>query len=480
MKKENKKPVKEPLSRKRADEIIINRQAVKTSHLTETDVLRLLHTLEMHEIELERQNDELKRSKDNAEIAMNKYTTLYNFAPSGYYTLFSDGTISEVNYVGASMLGSDRTVLEYKNFQQFVGHKYRYLFKDFLKKVFKTYTRELCEIGLTIQGRNSIFAHIEGLALKGEDKCLLAVIDITEQHKAEEAAQENEKKYRYLVQNLPGTTIFLFDKDFRYTLVEGYLHPDLNLSKEMIIGKTLWEILPKENAEKLAPAYYNALKGIPTGNFISNYHGFIYSADILPLKNSKGEITGGMIVSTDITEKRLTESALLHSEEKFRKAFASHPGIAGISTINDGRYLDINDNFCKILGWSREEVIGHTSKELDIFYDYTQRQNIISTLRDKGSISGIEILLKTRTGQIKTGLLSAENITFDDVPCIMIQIIDITELKQAEEALQKKMNEMEHFHKLTIGRELSMIELKKEVNKLLKEKGRKEKYPIRE
>ena len=145
----------------------------------------------------------------------------------------------------------------------------------------------------------------------------------------------------------------------------------------------------------------------------------------------------------DITERKQSEKKLQASEEKFRKSFASHPGLAGISTLADGTYLDVNQNFCTMLGWSREEVIGRTSLDLGIFFDPSQRTEIVNLLKNGGKIHNLEVRLKTKTGDIRSGLFSSEIIETEGQNCLLSQFIDITDRKLAEAQIRTLNDQLE-------------------------------------
>jgi PAS domain-containing protein len=104
---------------------------------SEPDMLKLIHELEVHQIELEMQNEELKRAKEKAEIAEKKYTELYNFAPSGFLTLTKEGEITELNNSAEHLLGKERSHLIKSSFGFFVSIDTRAVYNSFLQKVFK-------------------------------------------------------------------------------------------------------------------------------------------------------------------------------------------------------------------------------------------------------------------------------------------------------------------------------------------------------
>ena len=144
--------------------------------------------------------------------------------------------------------------------------------------------------------------------------------DITGRKQAEEALSLSIGQYRLLAQNLPNTTVFLFDHDLRYTLVEGHLLPPLGFTKEQMVGKTLWEVLPRQRAERLAPFYQAALTGEPQEDIASEYEGHHYLTNILPIKDSHGRILGGMVLSLEISERKLAEATLQKSQSLLAQA----------------------------------------------------------------------------------------------------------------------------------------------------------------
>ena len=147
--------------------------------VTEIDVKRLLHELQVHQIELEMQNEELRQANETAEAALKKYTMLYDFAPMGYFTLDGDGSICELNFTGAEMLGDKRFALVSSNFKLFVSDDFKLVFSDFLTKVFSGKAKESCEVMLGYDNTPLIFAYMEGIVTGDDTKCLLSVVDIS-------------------------------------------------------------------------------------------------------------------------------------------------------------------------------------------------------------------------------------------------------------------------------------------------------------
>ncbi len=188
MKKEKLNSPDAALLRQKAEEHLRKKHSVKASPLTvssEADSMKLLHELEVYQIEFEMQNEELKLASEKAENATEKYTAIYDFAYTGFFTLGADGNICELNLSGARMLGKDRSSLENSNFKQFVTIDSRSGFIDFLRKVFETGSKQTCQARLIVKGSPSIFVHLEGIISGDEEKCLLTAVDISKRMQAE-------------------------------------------------------------------------------------------------------------------------------------------------------------------------------------------------------------------------------------------------------------------------------------------------------
>ncbi|MEM9539478.1 MAG: response regulator [Cyanobacteria bacterium P01_E01_bin.42] len=129
------------------------------------------------------------------------------------------------------------------------------------------------------------------------------------------------------------------------------------------------------------------------------------------------------------------------SEEKFTKAFRSSPHAIAIKTFPEGRYLDANESFFELLGYTPQEIIGSRSPELGIWLDAQRRDRFLRQLEaQNGSIRNLEVEFRTKSGQIKTLLLSAELIDLQGQKCVTLVTNDISDRKRAEEALRESAN----------------------------------------
>jgi len=128
---------------------------------------------------LEMQNDELLRAYETAETALRKYTMLYDLAPMGYLTLKSDGTISDLNFTAAEMLGEKRFSLINSKFKLFVSDESMPVFNKFFTKVFTRNAKESCEIVLGYEDRPEFHVYMEGIVVGDEHECLLSIVNMS-------------------------------------------------------------------------------------------------------------------------------------------------------------------------------------------------------------------------------------------------------------------------------------------------------------
>jgi PAS domain S-box-containing protein len=145
----------------------------------------------------------------------------------------------------------------------------------------------------------------------------------------------------------------------------------------------------------------------------------------------------------DITERR-------NAEETFRKAFNANPEPITIATISEGRYIDVNESFLCVTGYSREEVIGRTSVELKFWQSLEDRTSFIELLRKQGSVREFEITFRTKSGEIRTAVDSAEVIDVAGQDCVIAIFRDITEQKTLEKQL-RQTQKMEAVGQLSGG-----------------------------
>jgi len=162
----------------KAEEQLLEKNAIKGVPESETDIKKLTHELQVHQIELEMQNEELTIAYETAEEALRKFTMLYDLAPIGYFILDVEGTIHDLNFTGAEMLGDRRFSLINSNFKLFVTEKSLSDFNNFFTKVFVSNAKESCNVLLGYYNNPLCQVYMEGIVTGEDRKCLLSLVDV--------------------------------------------------------------------------------------------------------------------------------------------------------------------------------------------------------------------------------------------------------------------------------------------------------------
>ncbi len=170
----------------------------------------------------------------------------------------------------------------------------------------------------------------------------------------------------------------------------------------------------------------------------------------------------------DITSQKQIELSLLESERKFSRAFQFSPIILAISTMDEGKYIEVNEEFFRSTGYTRDEVIGSTSVGLNIL-KASDREKLVDELKKIGQYTGLELDLNTKEGRTLTCIVNTQVIELEGKPHLLSTILDITPRKQMEQELKNEMIRLELLNSHMVNRELRMVELKKE-NAELKER----------
>lgn len=185
--------------RRRAEERLREKPVAANQVQNEADLRRLQHELEVHQIELEMQNEELQRAQAETRAALEKYTDLYDFAPTGYFSLSSNGTILAVNLTGARLVGIERARLLNRCFTDLILEAGRPAFHSFLQRTFTGEGREICEVTLLTEGTSSRVVRIEAVLSNEGQECRASVHDVSERVLIEEQLRKHDALLRVMI-----------------------------------------------------------------------------------------------------------------------------------------------------------------------------------------------------------------------------------------------------------------------------------------
>ncbi|MCX8063235.1 MAG: PAS domain S-box protein, partial [Anaerolineales bacterium] len=269
-------------------------------------------------------------------------------------------------------------------------------------------------------------------------------VDITALKQTEERLRMAEAQFRAIVEQVPAVVYVdrndslssnLYTSPQVFSLI-GYR------SEEFLNDPELWvKILhPEDRAAVIAEHERTNRTGEPFRldyRLLTKDGRVIWVRDEAVLeRDEKGNPAYWRGIWMDITPQKEAEMRLKLSEEKFAKAFLTSPDSININRLADGVYLDINEGFTRITGYQRDEVIGKSSLELNIWVNPADRARLVEELKSKGYVDSLEALFRMKDGQIRTGLMSARVIEIAGEPCILSITRDITERKQYERELE--------------------------------------------
>ena len=334
--------------------------------------MALVHELQVHQIELEMQNEELKRAKLETEDALAKYSDLYDFAPIGLFAIDLQGLIREVNLAGAALLGIERRNLMNRHFRLFVAPKDRSCFDESCKSAFETSTKQTCELNLLRDGEPTVYASIEGIATEDGSmngrQCRIAVINITERKQAESILERYQliSKYARDIVLLMGRDGHIIEANEAAINAYGY-------TRDELLSKNISDLRDTKTLEKIS----NQMQLVDSEGLLFETEHRRKDGSTFPVEvSSRGTVIEGwrvlLSIIRDITERNKAENAMRQSEQRYRDLFESmDEGFALCEMIYDKagkpvdfRYLSVNPAFAKLTGLPVEQVAGRTVREL--------------------------------------------------------------------------------------------------------------------
>ncbi|MCL4538590.1 MAG: PAS domain S-box protein, partial [Bacteroidetes bacterium] len=284
--------------------------------------------------------------------------------------------------------------------------------------------------------------------------------EAVERRSVEGELRQSEEKYRLIFEHSP-LGVFHFDETGTITACNDNFVRIIGSSREKLIGlNTIRDI----RDQKMIAAIKQALSG-GMGRY-EDYYSSVTAGKITPVKcefgpmlSQGGGVAGGIGIVEDITDRKTAEKALRESEELFRLAFQTGPDASSISSLKDGLFVDINDGFTSLMGYSRDEAVGKSSIELGIWTDPEDRRRLVQALQEFGHVQNMETKFGLRDGRVTTGLMSARVFMLKGEPHLLAIVRDIEEWKRTQEALRESEEKYRNlFQNAPIGIFQSSIE----------------------
>jgi PAS domain S-box-containing protein len=324
----------------------------------------LVHELSVYQIELEMQNEELRRSQEQLERSRSEYADLYDFAPVGYLTFDKIGHVTRANLTACGLLGIERSILVKKPFTLFVHPESQDLFYLHKRKVVETTAAQTCELLLKKKDGTFFYAQLESIAVQvnGTPAIRAILTDITERKQgeweqkrvesrlrqaheqkiAEEALRLSEKQFRTLAEHLPDV-IDRFDREMRHVYVNPAGLRVRGKEAHDIIGKTIRETGVPEplctvREERLQEVFATGEVSQLESHFQTVDGTKVYQSILVPEPDSEGNIAFVLVVSRDVTERNKREEELF----RLNKTLKAHSAIdnAMMHATTESEYLE--------------------------------------------------------------------------------------------------------------------------------------------
>lgn len=264
--------------------------------------------------------------------------------------------------------------------------------------------------------------------------------DITKRKALEKELMDSRSRLINLL-DVTSNIFWEVDKSGAYTFVGSKIQDVLGYTSQEVIGRSFFDLMHPEDAEKLRDLFKMIGARKQPFSFVENRNlhkdgrEIILESSGVPILDSNGLLKGYMGIDRDITDRKRAENALRESEEKFASVFHSAPVMISLSTVQDGTFLDLNDKFLEVTGYSRDEVIGKKSTEIGLM-STAQRDRLLHRIITEGRIGESETRLISKNGKEICCLGSSELIKTQQGRLVLSIAKDITERKKMEESLR--------------------------------------------
>jgi two-component system, cell cycle sensor histidine kinase and response regulator CckA len=280
--------------------------------------------------------------------------------------------------------------------------------------------------------------------------------DISERKRAEKALQESDERWKFAIE---GSGDGVWDWDIstdrvkysrRWKEMLGYSEEDILPTNQEWVDR----IHPEDQAQ-VAGAMQDYLAG-KTAIYVVEYrlrckdgsYKWILGRGMVVSRAGDGRALRMIGTHTDITVRKQIEEKYRLSEEKFSTAFRVSPDAINITRLSDGMYLEINEGFTALTGYTTDDVLGRSALELNIWDDPADRGRLVQELNARGVVNNLEAKFRRKDGSTLIGLMSARIIQVEGVSCLISITRDISERKRAEEEHRRMEEQMLHAQKL--------------------------------
>ena len=397
---------------------------------------------------------ERKRAVESIRFSEARYRALFRDNPAMIFTLDTEWTILSANPFAASQLGYTIDELEGQSMLKLFHDDDRPVASEQLRgcvqnpnQVYRWQFRKVRKDGRLLWVDESAQTVHD---LNGAPNVLVVCQNVTERKQEEEEREQllvqfdavlNSINEGVVISDLEGNILTMNPsalKIHEYENVEQvrrqlYQYQDTFELSDLdgsLVAFEQWPLALAIRGERFTD-YEVRVRRKDTGKmWIGSYSG-------TPVQTRSGQTILSVVTLRDISERKQAQEALRKSELKLSRIFHSVPVIIGITTLEEGRCIDINDRGLQALGYQREEIIGRTMLELGVWENKSARDRVIQVLEEDGMVRDLEINFRSKSGAIFTGLFSAEPVDFNGERYLLVIVKDITERKRMEEEIER-------------------------------------------
>jgi len=332
-------------------------ETIPLDRMSEGDVAALVHELRVHRVELKMQNESLRQAQTDLEQSRTKYTDLFDFAPVGYLVFDRNGIVVEVNLTAAGMLQIERGRLVNSSFAQHLQSSSGDTWRFHYQAVFKSGQPQDCDLEVKRKDKTQMVVRLHSQPVKNEreevSQCRTTMTNVTALAKAERRLRDSERRFRTLAENSPDI-IARINEELRILYINKPIESALGIPPTEFVGHALDELgLPEDLVTAWSgtiQAVFKSGKAGQTEFSASTAKGVRhYSAILVPEFEENGPIDTVLVTVRDITKR-------VEAEERYSTIIRNSQ--EGFSILDRaGRYIEVNDSCCRMLGHTREELL---------------------------------------------------------------------------------------------------------------------------
>lgn len=298
-------------------------------------------------------------------------------------------------------------------------------------------------------------AIISGLTISGALFFALVAMITPKYGKKENNQEAQLSKYagfEQLAETMPYFA-WILDKESRYIWANSFFKKMIGLSQNELTGRSETDLWPGLTAEKLernsilareAGELYSTVEEVDFGTGIERS----YQITHVPLTDESGKLLGFAVTARDVEKVKRARERLEKSEEKFSKLFYNSPNWLLVATVKEGRYIEVNNAFCQMTGYNRQDVIGKTSIEFGLWPNPEDRKEIRNMLEQNGRFDTLPCKFRMKDASLRDFLWSAVVIELDGEQCALSTLADVTELEQTRKEKEKLNEQLIHAQKM--------------------------------